>query len=124
MTPPQFCRVVPILGAVSGRPSINRAAGGDWPELLDAIAADADIPVVEIDGRVAVAGDEAHLVADVEPVRRARNTEPAVLVGGALVGGSGLVADERRAGIEGERLEPGIDDDAVLSRAARPASAR
>jgi hypothetical protein len=33
-------------------------------ELLDAVAADADIPVVEVDGRVAVAGDEADLVAE------------------------------------------------------------
>src|SRR5262249_31821439 len=113
MTPPQSCRLVPILGAVSGRPSINRAAGGDWPELLDALAADADIPVVEIDGRVAVAGDEAQLVADIEPVGGARNAEPAVLVGGALVGGGRLVADERRAGIEGERLQARIDDRAV-----------
>src|ERR1700737_4285835 len=46
----------------------NRAAGCDRPELLDAVASDADIPVVEVDGRVAVAGDQADLVADVEPV--------------------------------------------------------
>jgi hypothetical protein len=33
--------------------------------------------------------------------------KPAVLVGGALIGGGGLVADERRAGIEGQSLEAG-----------------
>jgi hypothetical protein len=77
--------------------SINRAAGGDRPELLDAVVADGDIPVVEVDGRVAVAGDEADLVAEPEAVGGARDAEAAVLVGGALVGGGGLVADERRA---------------------------
>ena len=48
--------------------SINRTPGRDRPELLDAVAADADIPVVEVDGRVAVAGDEADLVAEPEAV--------------------------------------------------------
>jgi hypothetical protein len=56
------------------------------------------MPVREVDGRIGMAGDEAHLVADVEPVRRVGDTEAAVLVGGALVAGGGLVADERRAG--------------------------
>jgi hypothetical protein len=41
-----------------------------------------------------------------------------VLVGDTLMGGGGLVAGERRAGVEGERLEAGIDDRAVLGRAA------
>jgi hypothetical protein len=43
---------------------IDRAAGGDRAELLDAVVADADIPVVEVDGRVAMAGDQADLVAE------------------------------------------------------------
>ena len=41
-----------------------------------------------------------------------------MFVGGALVGRGGLVADQRRTGIEGERLEAGVDDGAVLGRAA------
>ena len=45
-----------------------------------------------------------HLVADVEAGRGAPNAESSVLVGGALIGGGGLVAHERRAGIEGESL--------------------
>src|SRR6266446_5338427 len=98
--------------------SIHRTAGGDGPELLDAVVADADIPVVEVDGRVAMAGDEADLVAEGEAVGGGRDREPAVLVGGALVGRGGLVADERRAGVESERLEAGVDDRAVLGRAA------
>ena len=98
--------------------SIHRAAGGDRPELLDAVAADGDVPVVEVDGRVAMAGDEADLVADLEAVGGARDAEAAVLVGGALVGGGGLVADEGRTGVEGQCLEAGVDDGAVLGRAA------
>jgi hypothetical protein len=79
------------------RASIHRAAGSDRPELLDAAAADADIPVVEVDGRVAMAGDQPDLVAEPEPIGGGRDREPAVLVGGALVGRGGLIADERRA---------------------------
>ena len=97
--------------------SINRAAGGDRPELLDAVATDGDVPVVEVDGRVAMAGDEADLVADLETVGGARDAEPSVLVGGALGGGGGFVADERGTRVEGERPEAGIDDCAVLGRA-------
>ncbi len=41
-----------------------------------------------------------------------------MLVGGALVGRGGLVADEGWAGIEGQRLEAGVDDGAILGRAA------
>ena len=82
------------------RASIHRAAGGDRPELLDAVLADADIPVVEVDCRVAVAGDQPDLVAEPEPIGGGRKGEPSVLVGGALVGRGGLVADERRARIE------------------------
>jgi hypothetical protein len=36
-----------------------------------------------------------------------------LLVGGALVGGGGLVADQRRARVEGKRLEAGVEDGAV-----------
>src|SRR5437870_5381611 len=65
-----------------------------------------------------MAGNQADLVADLEAVGGAGNADPAVLVGGALVGRSGLAAVERRARIEGERLEAGVDDGAVLGRAA------
>ena len=55
---------------------MHRAAGGGWPELLDAAPADADIPVVEVDGRVAMAGDQPDLVAEPEPVGGGRDGEP------------------------------------------------
>src|SRR6266446_365982 len=60
--------------------SIHRTPRGDWPELLHAVVADADVPVVEVDGRVAVAGDQADLVADHEAVGGGGDGEPAVLV--------------------------------------------
>ena len=65
--------------------SIHCAAGGDRPELLDAVAADADIPIVEVNGGIATAGDEADLVAEPEAVRGARDADSSVLVRGALV---------------------------------------
>ena len=40
-----------------------------------------------------------------------------MLVRRAIVGRGGLVADQRRARIEGERLEAGVDDGAVPGRA-------
>src|SRR3984893_4191033 len=97
---------------------INHTTRGDRPELLDAVGADADVPVVEVDGRVAVAGDQADLVAEPKAVGGGRDGEAAVLVGGALVGRGGLVANERGAGIEGERLEASVDDGTVRGWAA------
>ena len=47
---------------------IHCAPGGDGPDLLDAVAADTDIPVVKVDGRVAMAGDQPDLVTEPEPV--------------------------------------------------------
>jgi len=82
--------------AMASLQSINHPPRGDRPELFDAVGADADVPVVEVDGGVAVAGDETDLVADVEAIGGARDAEAAVLVGGALVGRGGLVAHQGR----------------------------
>ena len=63
----------------------HRAAGGDRPDLLDPVAAHGDIPVVEADGWVAMAGDQADLVPEPEPV------------GGAVATGAvGLAAHQSR----------------------------
>ena len=78
--------------------SIHCAAGGDRPELLDAVAADADIPIVEVNGGIATAGDEADLVAEPEAVRGARDADSSVLVRGALVGDGG--SSQKRGGLE------------------------
>src|ERR1700674_2565816 len=128
---PQYCRVIPAecrrrtFAASTSRTSLKRRPasvrrgevaivnkrrrGGDRPELLDPVAADSDIPVVEVDGQVAVARHEADLVADAQPVGGARDPEPAVLVGGALISAGGLVPDERRTRVEGECLQSGVD---------------
>ncbi len=65
-----------------------------------------------------MAGDEADLVADPQTVGGGGDGEAAVLVRGALVGRGGLVVDERWPRIEGERLQTGVDDRAVLGRAS------
>jgi hypothetical protein len=106
------------LGTTRRRTLVNRAPRGNRPELFDAVATDGDVPVVEVDGRVAMAGDEADLVADLEAVGGAGDAEAAVLVGGALVGGGGFVADGGRARVEGERLQAGVEDRALVGRAA------
>src|SRR6516162_4422589 len=94
---PAFGRSLITIGFFGRGLSIHRPPRRDRPELLDAAAADADIPVVEIDGRVAMAGDQADLVAEPKPVGGRRNREPAVLVGGSLIGRRGLVTNQRRA---------------------------
>ena len=73
--------------------------------------AHADIPVVQVDGRIAVARHQQHLVAELRPRVARRDIEHAVLVGGPLV-------DRRPASPSGtgmpqsnaQRLVPGIDD--------------
>jgi hypothetical protein len=72
--------------------------------LFNTIGAHADVPVIEVDGRVAMTGDQPDLVAEPESVGGGRDGEAAVLVGGALVGRGRFVADQRRARVEGQRL--------------------
>src|SRR5579875_3905625 len=103
-------------GAVSRL--VSAAAGGNRPQRLDAIAADADIPVVKIDGRVAMPRQQPDLVADPEPVGGGGDRDPAMFVRGALIEGSGLVPDQRRPRIESKRLQSGIDNGALLVGAA------
>src|SRR5438046_2986433 len=43
-------QLVPFWPDHLPRGSIHRPPGGDWPELLDAVAADPGKPVVEVDG--------------------------------------------------------------------------
>ena len=87
-------------GVARSMDSINSAAGADRPELLDAVAADADTQVVEVCGWVATAEDQADLVAESEPAGGGRDGEPAVLVRRALIGCGGVVPDERRPRID------------------------
>ena len=67
----------PSCGSISTPPP-----RGHRPQLFDEAVADAYIPVVEVDGGVAMAGDEADLVAETKAVGGARDAEPAALAGG------------------------------------------
>src|SRR3546814_7157528 len=66
----------------------QRAARRDRPQRLDPIAADADIPIVEVDRGIAVPRDQPELVADPEAavIAAAAKSERAVLVGSADIG--------------------------------------
>ena len=66
----------PSCGSISTPPP-----RGHRPQLFDEAVADAYIPVVEVDGGVAMAGDEADLVP-AEAVGGARNAEGAAVAGG------------------------------------------
>jgi hypothetical protein len=65
---PLHAGVAGRLSSSPARASVNRAPRRDRPNLLDPVAADADIPVIKIDGRVAMARDQPDLVAEPEPV--------------------------------------------------------
>jgi RimJ/RimL family protein N-acetyltransferase len=56
-----------------------------------------------------MARDEADLVADLQAVGGVGNTEAAMLVGDALVRGGGVVADQRRARVKGQRLQSAVE---------------
>jgi len=95
-----------LLGGSGRGDSVNRSPRGNRPELFDAVAADADVPVIKVDGRVAMAGHQAELVADVKPVGGAGDGEAPVLVGSALVGGGGFVPDTGRAESKARAFNP------------------
>jgi len=83
------------------------AAGGNRPDLLDAVATDADILLVEVDGWVTVAGDQAESVAEPEPVGGGGDRVPRVGAGAAPRHGSdgGPIRGLLRAG-----LPPAVDN--------------
>jgi hypothetical protein len=90
---------------MGGTVGVNKPApSGDRPELRDTVVADADVPIVEVDGRVAVAGDEANLVAAREPVdgggpeSKANALRPASTIARSSVGRLITVAQTNRLG--------------------------
>ncbi len=86
--------------------SLPRAA--DRPHNLDPIAAVADIPVVQVAGRVAMAGNHAHAL--VCPKLPRRVVELAVLVGKPFAGDALQVVHDRQPAVDGEGLEAGVGD--------------
>src|SRR6185503_12948798 len=92
----------------------ERSSRSDRPERLYPAAAHADVPVVEVDRRVAMAGNEQQLLAERRQGRLWRFTfYPAVLVGGVSVLQSIFFPDQRHSGVHAGSLEAGIDDRAV-----------
>ena len=89
---------------------VEAAAGGDGPEGFDAAVADADVPVVAVDGGVAVTGDEAELVADFGGGGVTGDEDAAVFVAGAGVGEFGALPDAGHAAVDGDGFVAGIDD--------------
>src|SRR6266849_5038599 len=91
-----------LLGSLSGRTSRRSAATNsgvcsdgvlvrapsrrDRPHRLDAAAADHVDPVVEIDGGIAMRGEELDALAEMRRARGIGDGEPAVLVAGEAVG--------------------------------------
>src|SRR5512142_733151 len=78
------------------------AAGGDRPQRLDTIPAIAHVPVVEVHRRIAVAGDEAKLLPDLQAAPGVVEQELAVLVGRPDVLDVRHADDRRKARVHGE----------------------
>src|SRR5438477_1977734 len=70
-----------------------------------------DVPVVQVDRGIAVPGNEEHLVAAPRPHSAGGRIDDTVLVGGAVIHRAGQVPGHRHAAVDGEGLEPGIDDE-------------
>src|SRR3982751_1693069 len=107
--------------------SAEAAARLDWPDRLDDAvrepAAHADVAVVQVDRRVAMAGHEPDGLPERREARRRRpglRPDHAVLV--AAVGPRPLALPEaRRAGIERVRLVAGVDHRVRRAAADDPA---
>src|SRR5881394_528446 len=86
---------------------VQRSPGGDRPQRFDHAAAHANIPVVEVDGGIAVPGDELQLFAQ----RGQRPAlDPAVLVGSLGIAKSLAPPDARHARVDARGLEACVDD--------------
>src|SRR6202022_1532392 len=75
--------------------------------------ANPDIPIMQIDGRVAMAGNEPDLLAHRQRLGIARQLESTGLVGHAGDPASGPAVHPWRAALRAVGLEPGIHDGAV-----------
>src|SRR5207253_2894207 len=61
-------RILDVVPCAFAHPTSSRAraSGADRPQRLDAPVAHADIPIVQVDGRIAVARDQPDLVAELQ----------------------------------------------------------
>src|SRR5215468_10225667 len=73
--------------------------------LRPAKTAHAHVPIVQIDGGVAVAGHEQDLVPPLRPLAQGRGVDDAVLIGGTVVEGARQAPGHGHTAVDGERLE-------------------
>src|SRR3970282_1763412 len=97
--------------------SPDRAAGGDRPDGFDSSVAHTHVAIVEIDRRIAVAGNEFELVAD-RITLRAVQPDHAVFVGRLYVLAADRIRHARHAGVHAGSLEACINDRALRRRPA------
>src|SRR6516225_10758428 len=103
--------------------SEQRAPCRDRPEALNARltraeTANTHVPIVQVDSGIAVAGHEANLVAAPGPFTAGGGVDDAVFVRGAVIECAGPMPGLGHAAIDGQRLEPGIDDEPLGRRRA------
>src|SRR5215510_14411288 len=88
-------------------------AGVDRPQRLHAPIADTDIPIMQIDRRIAVSGDEPELFAEREGLRARPDLEFTVLVRDAGHFDVAAIMHPRRAALGAVRLEACVHDGSV-----------
>src|SRR6516162_1543425 len=112
-TPPRL-RSTPSLVASSDAGT----AGVDRPQRLHAPIADTDIPIMQIDRRVAVSGDEPELFAERQRPRARPDLEFTVLVRDAGHFDVGAIMQPRGAAFGAVGLEARVHDGSVGRRHA------
>src|SRR5215813_11377044 len=103
--------------------SEHRAPRRHRPEALNtrltgAEAANAHVPIVQVDGGIAVAGHEANLVPSPRPFTAGGCVDDAVLVRGPVIESTGPMPGHGHTAIDSQRLEPRIDDEPLGRRRA------
>src|SRR5690606_21421796 len=101
-----------VLTAVRARFLLGHAAGCDGPGLDDFTVPDGVKSVVKINGRVAVGGDDGDLVAEFNG-RIAAEPEGSVFVAAGVIRYGGEIADLGVGAGVVDRLESGVDGDAI-----------
>src|ERR1700733_2622897 len=107
-----------LLGHPRPTPLRHCPTRRDWPQALDARSPNADVPVVTVDGRVAMAGLEPELLAEARRLPSPGDDELPMLIGRPCVGHTGTVPHDRGTAVERQRLEARVDDRKVAARRA------
>src|SRR5262245_66036843 len=111
-----FMRATPLLSHATY--SDTRTAGVDRPQRLHAPLADTDVPIMQIDRRIAVSRDEPDLFAEREGLRARPDLEFTVLVRDAGHFDVGAIVHPRRAALGAVGLEACVHDGPLRRRHA------